>query len=123
MNTQQANADGTKFVINSDFDIVFVSFNYRVGPFGFLTSKESQADGDLNVGILDQRKVMHWVQKHIDKVSPIRQSMHLSYQHRLVWRRSKESYNQWLISWWWFCWHSYDCIWRKRSRFICCCSC
>jgi acetylcholinesterase len=69
MNTQQPNANGTTFVVNSNHDIVFVSFNYRVGPFGFLTSKEVQADGDLNLGILDQRKVLQWVQEHISKVS------------------------------------------------------
>ena len=41
-----------------------VTFNYRVGPYGFLE------DGDQvtpNNGLLDQRKAMTWVQQHISK--------------------------------------------------------
>lgn len=55
----------------SDFNIVVVSFNYRVGPYGFLASKEVQANGDLNVGLKDQRKVFEWVQKYIRAVRNI----------------------------------------------------
>lgn len=47
--------------------MVVVTFNYRVGPYGFLTSKEVRADGDLNVGLLDQRMVFRWVQQNIAK--------------------------------------------------------
>jgi carboxylesterase type B len=52
----------------ADFGIVVVSFNYRVGPWGFLASKEVQENGDLNVGLLDQRKALEWVQKYIHYV-------------------------------------------------------
>lgn len=61
------NLDGGKLVRAGDFDIVVVTFNYRVGPFGFLASKEIKSNGDLNVGLLDQRKVFEWIQKHINK--------------------------------------------------------
>ena len=51
--------------------MVFVSINYRVGPFGFLASQRVRDDGDLNVVLLDQRQALEWVQKHITKVSVI----------------------------------------------------
>ena len=49
-------------------NMVVVNFNYRVGPYGFLASKEVQADGDLNAGLLDQRALFEWVQTYISKV-------------------------------------------------------
>ncbi|PBP16733.1 triacylglycerol lipase-like protein [Diplocarpon rosae] len=57
--------DGNKLITAADHDLVIVTFNYRVGLHGFLASREVQADGDLNTGLLDQRKVLHWVQKYI----------------------------------------------------------
>ena len=45
--------------------MVFVNINYRVGPFGFLSSEKVREDGDLNVGLLDQRQALEWVQEHI----------------------------------------------------------
>lgn len=45
-------------------DIIIVTLNYRVGPYGFLF------DGDKitpNLGLLDQRKALEWVQQHISK--------------------------------------------------------
>jgi carboxylesterase type B len=63
-----------------DHDMIVVDFNYRVGPWGFLASQEVKADGDLNVGLLDQRFVLHWVQKYIHLVS----SSHTHSRHRLI---------------------------------------
>jgi carboxylesterase type B len=45
-----------------------VTFNYRVGRWGFLASQEVQENGDINVGLLDQRKVLEWIQKYIHLV-------------------------------------------------------
>jgi acetylcholinesterase len=45
--------------------MVFVNINYRVGPFGFLSSEKVREDGDLNAGLLDQRQALEWVQEHI----------------------------------------------------------
>ncbi|RDW75849.1 hypothetical protein BP5796_06670 [Coleophoma crateriformis] len=58
-------ANGTSLVVASNYDIVVVTFNYRVGLWGFLASKEVSDDGDLNVGLLDQRLLLEWVQEHI----------------------------------------------------------
>lgn len=49
--------------------MIYVDFNYRVGPYGFLASSEVQSKGSLNNGLKDQRKALEWVQKHISKVS------------------------------------------------------
>ncbi|KAE8443854.1 hypothetical protein EG329_001263 [Mollisiaceae sp. DMI_Dod_QoI] len=61
------NLNGTSLINAGDHDMVVVTFNYRVGVFGFLASKEIQSNGDLNAGLLDQRKLLHWVQEHIHK--------------------------------------------------------
>lgn len=39
--------------------------NYRLGPFGFLNGKEMSELGLLNLGMLDQRLALHWIQDHI----------------------------------------------------------
>lgn len=49
--------------------MIFININYRVGPFGFLSSEKVREDGDLNVGLLDQRQALEWVQDHISTVS------------------------------------------------------
>ncbi|KFY29015.1 hypothetical protein V493_02611 [Pseudogymnoascus sp. VKM F-4281 (FW-2241)] len=62
-----SNFNGTKVVLESQSNIVLVNFNYRVGALGFLAGEKVRRDGDLNVGLLDQRKLLHWVQKHINQ--------------------------------------------------------
>lgn len=64
-----ANYNGTEVVMESDFNVVFVNFNYRVGPLGFMGGKEVQRQGDLNAGLLDQRRLLWWVQENIASVS------------------------------------------------------
>jgi len=49
--------------------MVFVGFNYRVGPFGFLASEKVRQNGDLNAGMLDQRIALEWIQRHIKMVN------------------------------------------------------
>lgn len=63
-----ANYNGSEVVRQSGQNIVFVNFNYRVGLLGFLASERVREDGDLNVGLLDQRKLLLWVQKYIHHV-------------------------------------------------------
>lgn len=64
-----ANYNATEIIDNSGGNVVFVNFNYRVASWGFLASEDVRRDGDLNAGLLDQRKVLEWVQKYISKVS------------------------------------------------------
>lgn len=60
-----ANYNGSEVVERSGHDIVFVNFNYRVGALGFLASEAVRQNGDLNAGLLDQRKALLWVQQYI----------------------------------------------------------
>ncbi|KAJ6023733.1 hypothetical protein N7540_004530 [Penicillium herquei] len=59
------NYNGSHVVEKSGNDIVQVNFNYRVGVLGFLASEDVRKNGDLNAGLLDQRKLLHWVQQYI----------------------------------------------------------
>ncbi|XP_030753381.1 venom carboxylesterase-6-like [Sitophilus oryzae] len=46
-----------------DKNIVLVTFNYRLGPFGFLTTLDDEAPG--NYALKDQVLALKWVQKNI----------------------------------------------------------
>ena len=45
----------------------YVSINYRLGAFGWLSGPTLQADGVANAGLRDQRFALKWVQQHIAK--------------------------------------------------------
>lgn len=63
-----ANFNGTGLIQASKTGIVVVNFNYRVGPYGFLSGSEVLEGGSINNGLKDQLKVLQWVQAHISKV-------------------------------------------------------
>ncbi|RDW77798.1 hypothetical protein BP6252_05851 [Coleophoma cylindrospora] len=44
---------------------IFVSFNYRLGAFGWMNGPEFAAAGTPNAGFYDQRTLLLWVQKYI----------------------------------------------------------
>lgn len=46
-----------------DRDIVFVTFNYRLNIFGFISTGTKEAPG--NIGLKDQVKALEWVQENI----------------------------------------------------------
>lgn len=48
-----------------DRDIVYINFNYRLGPLGFYSTGDSILPG--NYGLKDQAFALQWVQKNIDK--------------------------------------------------------
>ena len=60
-----AHFNGSDLVKASDMNMVFVSFTYRVGAYGFLASSEVQANASLNNGYKDQRQALQWVKDHI----------------------------------------------------------
>lgn len=62
-----ANYNGRGLVAASGHQIVVVTFNYRVGPYGFLASREihESPTTSVNNGLKDQRKALEWVQKYI----------------------------------------------------------
>ncbi|KAI8896260.1 Alpha/Beta hydrolase protein [Globomyces pollinis-pini] len=59
--------DGRNIIGNVADDVILVTFNYRVGVFGFLASNELASKGYLNAGLLDQVAVFKWVRKYIAK--------------------------------------------------------
>ncbi|THH03903.1 hypothetical protein EW145_g5916 [Phellinidium pouzarii] len=61
------NYNASGLIAAADMDLVVVTFNYRVGPYGFLASEEVQRNGSINAGLLDQRKALQWVQEHISQ--------------------------------------------------------
>jgi carboxylesterase type B len=60
-----ANFNGSGLVLASEMNMIVVTSNYRVGPYGFLASQEVLEGGSINNGLKDQRKAMEWVQQHI----------------------------------------------------------
>ncbi|KAI9053702.1 hypothetical protein LZ554_002655 [Drepanopeziza brunnea f. sp. 'monogermtubi'] len=54
--------------LSSDLNmpIIGININYRLGPFGFMTSEELRNNGySANNGLRDQKTALQWVQKHI----------------------------------------------------------
>jgi carboxylesterase type B len=45
--------------------IIAVSFNYRVGIWGFLQSFDLLTEGSSNAGLHDQRLALQWIQENI----------------------------------------------------------
>lgn len=58
------NLDGTGLIEASGYSIVVVTFNYRVGPYGFITNGDKIK---ANNGLRDQRKALKWVNKYISQ--------------------------------------------------------
>lgn len=46
---------GDSMVNASDGNLIYVSIQYRLGMFRFLAGSQIAGNGDLNVGLLDQR--------------------------------------------------------------------
>lgn len=60
-----AERDMVSFVGHAGEDVTAVSFNYRLGPLGFLSSGTGEAEGCLNLGLRDQRALLQWVKDNI----------------------------------------------------------
>lgn len=58
---------GDAMVHQSDGNMIWVAIQYRLNAFGFLAGAEVSENGDRNVGLLDQRAGLNWVQRHIHK--------------------------------------------------------
>jgi carboxylesterase type B len=45
--------------------VIFVNFNYRLGPLGFPQGSEAESKGALNLGLRDQLTALDWIQVNI----------------------------------------------------------
>ncbi|KAF8209486.1 Alpha/Beta hydrolase protein [Mycena galopus ATCC 62051] len=54
-------------VLSSQEPIIFVTFDYRLGQFGFLSGTAVHDNGVSNAGLLDQKAALDWVQSYIAK--------------------------------------------------------
>lgn len=59
------NFPGNALVYQSQGGLIYVSVQYRLGAYGFLGGTEVTENGVANVGLLDQRAALNWVQRHI----------------------------------------------------------
>uniref|UniRef100_B4MQF3 Carboxylic ester hydrolase n=2 Tax=Drosophila willistoni TaxID=7260 RepID=B4MQF3_DROWI len=60
--TAYPTVSGPEYLMDTEA-IILVTINYRLGPFGFLSTGDEQMPG--NFGLKDQRLALQWVQKHI----------------------------------------------------------
>jgi carboxylesterase type B len=56
---------GSALVDTASGSMIYVSLQYRLGAFGFLSSADVRENGQANVGLLDQRSALNWVQRNI----------------------------------------------------------
>lgn len=49
----------------SERPMIGVTFNYRLGAFGFLNSRVGKEEGSLNLGLKDQNLLLRWVRENI----------------------------------------------------------
>ncbi len=45
--------------------IIYVNYNYRLGPLGFPQGQEADNRGQLNLGVRDVLTALEWVQQNI----------------------------------------------------------
>ncbi|OAX34783.1 alpha/beta-hydrolase [Rhizopogon vinicolor AM-OR11-026] len=57
--------DGGDLIKESNYGVIVVVMQYRLGVFGFLAGQAVKQGGALNAGLLDQDYALQWVQSHI----------------------------------------------------------
>ncbi|KAK7040281.1 hypothetical protein VNI00_009748 [Paramarasmius palmivorus] len=60
--------DGSPLVMRSiarGTPVIYVSFNYRLGPLGFPQGAEAEQRGALNLGLKDQLAALDWIKRNI----------------------------------------------------------
>ena len=52
-------------ILQKGTPMIYVNFNYRVGPWGFPQGSEAIKEGALNLGLKDQLAALAWVKNCI----------------------------------------------------------
>lgn len=60
-----SSSPGASLVHQANGKLIYVAIQYRLGPLGFLAGDQVTANGSWNVGLLDQRAALDWVQRNI----------------------------------------------------------
>jgi carboxylesterase type B len=56
---------GENIVAHSNGTLIFVSIQYRLGAYGFLSNAAVKENGAPNTGLLDMRAALDWIQRNI----------------------------------------------------------
>ena len=59
--------DPSEWIHGNEDGFISVMIQYRLGAFGFLSSADVVKYGETNLGLLDMRLALEWVQKHISQ--------------------------------------------------------
>ncbi|RBQ81476.1 hypothetical protein FVER14953_20227 [Fusarium verticillioides] len=62
-----ANYNGSGLIEATRGNMIVATFNYRVGPYGFLANHQLKEEGNLNVGLHNQMAAINWIHEHISK--------------------------------------------------------
>ncbi|KAM0331487.1 hypothetical protein ACHAQA_003163 [Verticillium albo-atrum] len=57
--------DGSGLATQSGGNMILITFNYRLGAYGFLAGSTMERDALPNAGLWDQRAAFQWVRNHI----------------------------------------------------------
>ncbi|KAG1758247.1 Alpha/Beta hydrolase protein [Suillus occidentalis] len=57
--------NGAELVVESNYGVISVVLQYRLGLFGFLAGEAVKQGGALNGGLLDQNYALQWIQQYI----------------------------------------------------------
>ncbi len=61
-----SNENGADYFMDKGLNVVLVTFNYRLGSLGFLSTQDDVIPG--NLGLKDQRLALEWIQNSIGTV-------------------------------------------------------
>ncbi|KAI1486616.1 carboxylesterase family protein [Biscogniauxia mediterranea] len=67
-NPDDSMGSGQSILKASNYSVIFITGNYRLGAFGWLAGDYMQKEGQPNAGLYDQSLLLSWVQDYVDQV-------------------------------------------------------
>jgi len=62
---EKSSSSAAGLIRRGNESVIYVSLNYRLGAFGWLSGPTFQANGTANAGLLDQRLALDWIKAYI----------------------------------------------------------